>query len=158
LSALTVDGLDPPHRHAGQVHLDQRLLDRGLAPPVALDDRRLKGRLAQLGHLQGHLTGLRLQLATVAPGPRVLAGLRALVAPGLAHLVSLRIEQAVERLLDAAAHQLAQVILHGLLVDADDIRQHLGILALRHGGPPLGAHGSLTTPVYRSRGGTTNLD
>jgi hypothetical protein len=33
------DVLDPAHRHAGQIHLDQCLLARALIPPVALDDR-----------------------------------------------------------------------------------------------------------------------
>jgi hypothetical protein len=37
------DVLNPAHRHAGQIHLDQRLLDRALTPLVALDDRRLEG-------------------------------------------------------------------------------------------------------------------
>jgi hypothetical protein len=29
--------LDPPHAHAGQIHLDQGFLDRRLSPPVQLD-------------------------------------------------------------------------------------------------------------------------
>ena len=33
--------LDPAYRHAGQVHLDHRFLDRGLTALVAFDDRRL---------------------------------------------------------------------------------------------------------------------
>jgi hypothetical protein len=31
------------NRDLGKVHLDPRLLDRTLAPPIALDDRRLEG-------------------------------------------------------------------------------------------------------------------
>ena len=42
------DVLDPAHRDPGQIHLDQGLLDRALAPPVALDDRRLEGLLPKL--------------------------------------------------------------------------------------------------------------
>jgi hypothetical protein len=34
-------------RVPGKIHLDQRLLDRALAPPIALDDDRLK-RLVEL--------------------------------------------------------------------------------------------------------------
>jgi len=37
------DVFDPPYRDAGQIHLDQYFLHRALAPPVALDDRRLEG-------------------------------------------------------------------------------------------------------------------
>jgi hypothetical protein len=40
------DGLHPPHRDAGELHLDQRL--RILPPPVAFDDRRLEGLAPQL--------------------------------------------------------------------------------------------------------------
>ena len=59
------DVLHPAYRHTGQVHLDQCLFHRGLPSPVALDDRRLKGLLAQLRHVQRHLPRLRLQLALV---------------------------------------------------------------------------------------------
>jgi hypothetical protein len=41
------DVLNAWHRHAGQVHLDQRLLHGSFPPPVALDDGRLE-RLPQL--------------------------------------------------------------------------------------------------------------
>src|SRR5215467_14041205 len=46
------DVLDPAHRHPGQIHLDQRLLHRALAPPIALDDSRLERLLAQLRYPQ----------------------------------------------------------------------------------------------------------
>jgi hypothetical protein len=39
------DVLDPANRDTGQIHLDQGLLDRALAPPVTLDN----GRLERLG-------------------------------------------------------------------------------------------------------------
>ena len=35
-------------------YTDQRFLDRALAPPIALDDRRLKGLLAKLRYPQLH--------------------------------------------------------------------------------------------------------
>ena len=41
------DVLDPAYRDSRQIHLDQGLLDRALAPPVTLDDRRLEGLLAE---------------------------------------------------------------------------------------------------------------
>ena len=37
------DVLHAPDRNTRQVHLDQRFLDRALPPPIALDNRRLKG-------------------------------------------------------------------------------------------------------------------
>src|SRR4051794_11627545 len=40
------DTLPPPDRYTGQVHLDQRFLDRCLPAPVALNDRRFKDLLA----------------------------------------------------------------------------------------------------------------
>jgi hypothetical protein len=46
------DVLDPPHRDPGQIHLDQFFLDRTLAPPLALDDRRLEGLRPKLRDLQ----------------------------------------------------------------------------------------------------------
>ena len=41
------------------------ILDRPLAPPVALDDRDLERLLPQLGYLQPYLTGLGLQIAVM---------------------------------------------------------------------------------------------
>src|SRR5262245_2561177 len=55
------DVLDPAHR----IHLDQRLLHRALAPPIALDDRRLERLLAQLRYPQPYLASLGLQAALV---------------------------------------------------------------------------------------------
>lgn len=43
------DVLDRAHRDTGQIHLDQGLHDRALAPAVAFDDRRLESLLAKLG-------------------------------------------------------------------------------------------------------------
>lgn len=41
--------LDPPGRDPGEVHLDHGLLDGGLPPAVALDDRRREARPLELG-------------------------------------------------------------------------------------------------------------
>ena len=46
--------LDPAHRNPRHIHLDQGLLDRALAPPITLDDRRLEGLLAKLRYPQPH--------------------------------------------------------------------------------------------------------
>src|SRR5262249_39907165 len=43
--------------HAGQVHLDQGILDRRLAPAVTLDDGRREGQVAHLGNAQGARAG-----------------------------------------------------------------------------------------------------
>ena len=94
----------------GEVHLDQRLLDRALPPPVALDDRRLEGLPPQLRHLQADLAGPGLQRSFVAASPRVLPRLAALVASGAAQPVRLGVEHGVQRLLDRPADHLAEVI------------------------------------------------
>src|SRR5262249_58711965 len=70
--------LDPAHRYPGQIHLDQRLFDRALAPPIALDDRRLERLPAQLRNPQPHLAGLGLKAALVAA-----AGVTATCGPAL---------------------------------------------------------------------------
>src|SRR5262249_31389193 len=59
------DVLDPAHPYPGQIHLAQRLFDRALAPPIALDDRRLERLLAQLRYPQPYLASLGLQAALV---------------------------------------------------------------------------------------------
>src|SRR5262245_56003687 len=74
------DVLDPAHRYPGQIHLDQRLFDRALAPPIALDDRRLERLPAQLRNPQPHLTGLGLQAALVVAGAGIATRGAALIA------------------------------------------------------------------------------
>ena len=66
-------------RDAGQIHLDQGLLDRTLPPPVTLDDRRLERLRAKLGYPQLDLAGLGLQLAFVVAGPGIATGLATMV-------------------------------------------------------------------------------
>ena len=55
------DVLDPAHRDPGEIHLDQRLLDRALPATVALDDSRLEGLPPELRNLQADLAGPCLQ-------------------------------------------------------------------------------------------------
>ena len=62
------DVLDAPRRHAGQVHLDDGLLDRRLAPFVALNDRRGEAHALELGHLERDLARRRGEPALVVPG------------------------------------------------------------------------------------------
>ena len=54
---------------AGQVHVDQGLLDAFLASPVAFDHGRLEHRALELGHLQAHPAGLDGQVPFVVAGP-----------------------------------------------------------------------------------------
>ena len=59
------DVLDSPGRDAREVHLDDGLLDRGLAPAVALDDGRLEGCAAQLRHVELDLSGSGDELSRI---------------------------------------------------------------------------------------------
>ena len=111
------DVLDPPHRDAGEIHLDQRLLDRALPATVALDDRRLERLAPQLRDLQADLAGSCLQRSLIAAGPRVLPRLAALVASGAAKLVRLGVQHRIQRLLDGPANHLAEVIPDPTLID-----------------------------------------
>src|SRR5215813_10746529 len=87
------DVLDPAHRYPGQIHLDQRFFDRALAPPIALDDRRLERLPAQLRNPQPHLTGLGLQAALVVAGAGIATRGAALTALRIAQPIRLGIEQ-----------------------------------------------------------------
>ena len=80
------DVLDAPRRHAGQVHLDDGLLGRGLAPFVALDDSGDEPHPLELGHLERDLARRRGEAALVG----------ALVGPGADELVGLLVEHRVE--------------------------------------------------------------
>ena len=55
--------LDPPGGDAREVHLDDGLLDRGLAPAVPLDDGGLEGGAPELGHARLDLARARDELA-----------------------------------------------------------------------------------------------
>ena len=123
------DVLDPPGGDAGQVHLDHGLLDRGLAPAVALDDRRGEPHSLELGHANRDLAGRRGQAPVVVAGAVRLAPRGALVALGAGQVVGLLLEQAVERVLHGFPDELAQVGLQALLVQCYD--------GLGHGLPPV---------------------
>src|ERR1700721_3891375 len=69
------DVLDPADPNPSQVHLDQRLLDRALAPAVTLDDGRLEGLAPKLRNLEVYFARYRVQRPFVAAGPGVLPAL-----------------------------------------------------------------------------------
>jgi hypothetical protein len=113
------DVLDAAGGHAGQVHLDQSLLHRGLAAAVAFDDGRLERQIAQLRHVQLHLTGLGLELAGVVAGAGVEPVGGALVTLGAAEFVGLGVEEGIEGLLHGVADDAVQVLVDLLVVDLD---------------------------------------
>ena len=104
------DVLHAPHRNAGQIHLDQRLLDRALPPPVAFDDRSLKGLAPQLRDLEIDLAGTGLQRPLVAASPGILPSLAAFVTPSSAKLVRLSIQHGVQRLFNSPTNHLAKMV------------------------------------------------
>ena len=59
------DVVDLTGRNAGQVHVDQRLLDALLTTPVSFDHRRLEQRALELRDLEGHGPGLHGQVTLV---------------------------------------------------------------------------------------------
>ena len=81
------DVLDAARGNARQIHLDDGLLDAGLAPAVALDDGGLEGGSAQLGDVEHDLSAGGDKLPPVMPGAVRLAPRRSLVALGPDHLV-----------------------------------------------------------------------
>lgn len=107
------DVLDAPCGDAGQVHFDDGLLHAGLAPLVALDDRRGEAHALELGHLERDLARRGGEASLVAS--RSVSG--ALVGPGVDEPVGLLVEHRVDGLLDGFPDQLAQFVFHGLLVE-----------------------------------------
>lgn len=98
-------------------NLDNGLLDRGLAPAVALDDGRLEGRPAELRHAELDFPGARDEPPRVVAAAVGLPARRPLVALGPDELGRLLVEQCVERLLDGLPHQILYVVAQRLLVD-----------------------------------------
>ncbi len=84
------DVVDLPGGHAGQVHVDQRLLYAFLAPSVALDDRGFEDLALELGHLQAEPAGLGGQAPVVVAGAVRLPLPGALVSGGVGDLVGLK--------------------------------------------------------------------
>ena len=76
------DALGPPGGDARQAHLDDGLLDRGLAPAVALDDGRPEGRAAEFRHAELGLPGPGDELSGVVAAAVGLPARRPLVALG----------------------------------------------------------------------------
>ena len=106
-----------PHAYAGQIHLDQRLFHRRLAPLVSLDDRRLEGQRAQLGHGQSNVSGLGLKMPVIAASAGILAVLDAFVLAGAAKMVGFGVQKRVQRLFHRGPHHFVQMRLDAPSVD-----------------------------------------
>ena len=107
------DVVDLTGRNAGQVHVDQRLLDALLTTPVSFDHRRLEQRALELRDLEGHGPGLHGQVTLVMTHSVGLPVPGALVAGGARDLVRLRVQQ----LLDLLRHQPVESRLEHVLID-----------------------------------------
>ena len=112
--------LDPPGGDAGQVHLDHGLLDGGLAPLVALDDRRCEPHALELRHLERDLAGRGGEVPLVVAGAVRLPACRPLVAAGLDEVVGLLLEKRVDGVLDCSSDELPELAAHGILVECYD--------------------------------------
>ena len=111
------DVVDLTRADAGQVHVDQRLLDALLATPVAFDDRRLEDRALQLRHPERHRPGLHGQVPLVVARTVGPPTGRTLVSRGPGDLVGLRVQHRVQQLLALPGHETVQLRLEHVLVD-----------------------------------------
>ena len=109
--------LDPPGGDAREVHLDDGLLDRRLAPAVPLDDGGLEGGSPELGHAQLDLARARDELAGVVPASVRLPSGRPLITLGAHEFGRLLVEQRVQGLLNGPPDQIFDVVAQRLLVD-----------------------------------------
>ena len=110
------DILDAPGGHAGEAHLDDGLLDAGLAPAVSLDHRGLERGAAQLRHVELHLARRRDELSLAVARAVRLAPCRALVAPGVHQFVGLLLEELVDDVAHGVFDELLDVEAQRLLV------------------------------------------
>src|SRR6185437_67588 len=111
------DVLNSAHRYSRQVHLHQSLLDRALASFIPLDNRSLKRQSTQLRYPHLHLAGLALELALIVASSAIYLIRRPLVTLCPADMVCLRIQQPVQRLLDARPDNLIPMSLQLPFVD-----------------------------------------
>jgi hypothetical protein len=141
---------NPAHRNARQMHLDQRFLHRGLAPPGTFDDSRLERLLAKLQYLQPHFASLGLQLSLVLAGLGV--ALRCVRNVTHCKPVRLGIQHRVQCLLDTAPDSTVQMVLNPLIVNRDDIAPFgLGVVSAM--APPFLLSWLRLTPTRSARFG-----
>lgn len=87
---------------------------------MALDGRRREARPLELGHADRHLARARGRAPAVMAGAVSLPLGGAPVAPGADELVGLRLEQAVQRVLDGLPDRFAKIGPEALLVQCYD--------------------------------------
>ena len=118
------DVVHPACAHAREVHLHQRLLDAGFAPPVTFDHRRLEQGALQFGRLETQLAGLGGQRALVVAGAERLPVGLALVSGGVGDLVGLGVAHGVDGLLDLDSDQSIELGLEHGVVELYDFIGH----------------------------------
>ena len=115
------DVVDLTGAHSRQVHLHQRLLDAGLPPAVAFDDRGFEDRALEFRHPELEPARLCRERAFVVAGPVRLAPLLAFVSGGPGDLVGLGVEHGVEDLGHLLGDQPVEFGLEQVLVDLYDV-------------------------------------
>lgn len=88
------------------MHLDDGLLDRRLAPFVALDDRRDEAHALELRHLERDLARRRGEAAFVVAGAVIGALVVALVGSGADEPVGLLVQHRVDGLLTGSPNDM----------------------------------------------------
>ena len=127
------DVVDLPGGHAGQVHVDQRLLYAFLASAVAFDHRGLEQGALQFRHLELEPAGLGGQAPLVVAGSVRPSSVASLVSRGVGDLVRLGVEHRVDDPLDLLSHHDVELALEHGLVELYDF--------LGHGSVPLSNRG-----------------
>ena len=115
------DVVDLTGAHSRQAHLHQRLLDAGLPPAVAFDDRGFEDRALEFRHPELEPARLCRERAFVVAGPVRLAPLLAFVSGGPGDLVGLGVEHGVEDLGHLLGDQPVEFGLEQVPVDLYDV-------------------------------------
>jgi len=123
---------NPAHRNTRQIHLHKRFFNRTFAPPVTLDDRRLKRLPAQLGNLQLDLTGLGVQRSLITARPRVIPALTAFITTSSAKLISFHVQQRIQGLFNRPANHLAEIIPDTGIVNLDHLTHVFALPVVTH--------------------------
>ena len=99
-----------------------------LPPPVAFDDRSLKGLAPQLRNLEINLAGAGLQRPFIAASAGILPSFATFVTCCPAKLVRLSIQHGIQRLLDRPTNHLAKMVSNPGFIDLDDLAHRLLVI------------------------------
>ena len=94
-----------------QIHFDQCLFGRALAPPIALDDRGLEGLLPEARYPQRLSLALVCSLCSKCPARLSRRASLRFIALRIAQPIGLGIFRRVQRLLDADPNYPVEVVL-----------------------------------------------